>query len=110
MPSQITMADLKSALPDVTTPLQLPGLDQPVEITRDQWGIPHIRAESENDLFLAQGFATAQDRLWHMDADRHQALGRWAEFMGPSGLARDRLLRAAGMGRTAKLDYEAASR
>ena len=109
MPIKITAEDLKSALPDVTTPLHLLGLEQAVEIYRDQWGIPHIKAKSENDLFFGQGFATAQDRLWHMDADRHQALGRWAEFIGPSALARDRLLRAAGMGRTAKLDYEAAS-
>ena len=72
---QITIEDLKSALPDVTTPLRLPGLEQAVEIIRDPWGIPHIKAENERDLFFAQGFATAQDRLWQMDADRHQALG-----------------------------------
>ena len=106
---QIASEDLQAALPDVTTTLQLAGLEASVAIYRDRWGIPHIKAESENDLFFAQGFATAQDRLWHMDADRHQALGRWAELVGPGGLARDRLLRAAGMGRTAKLDYEAAS-
>jgi penicillin G amidase len=109
MPIQITTDDLKSALPDVTTTLRLPGLQKSVEICRDRWGVPHIKAENENDLFFAQGFATAQDRLWHMDADRHQALGRWAEFVGPSGISRDRLLRAAGMGRTAKLDYDASS-
>ncbi len=109
MPTQITTEDLKAALPDVSTSLAFQGLEKPVELYRDQWGIPHIKAENENDLFFAQGFATAQDRLWHMDADRHQALGRWSEFVGSSGLARDRLLRAAGMGRTAKLDYEAAS-
>lgn len=109
MLTQITAEDLKSALPDMTTSLHLQGLENPVELYRDPWGIPHIRAQNENDLFFAQGFATAQDRLWHMDADRHQALGRWSEFVGASGLPRDRLLRAVGMGRTAKLDYEAAS-
>ncbi len=108
MAVEITDSDLKAALPDVTSPMRLGGLETPVEVYRDRWGVPHIRAENERDLFFAQGFATAQDRLWHMDFDRHQALGRWAEFAGPDGVARDRLLRAAGMGRTAVLDYEAA--
>ena len=105
----ITDQDLHAALPNYKTPQHFPALEHPVTIHRDPWGIPHIQAESEADLFFAQGFATAQDRLWHMDFDRHQALGRWAELAGPSGLARDRLLRAAGMGRTAQLDYQASS-
>ena len=98
MPVRITEADLKAALPDVTTPVRLPGLSQPVAVYRDRWGIPHIRAENERDLFFAQGFVTAQDRLWHMDFDWRRALGRWAEWAGPAGVAQDRLLRAAGMG------------
>ncbi len=109
MPAKITAHDLKAALPDITSTIRTPELDKAVEVYRDRWGIPHIKAENEHDLFFSQGFATAQDRLWHMDFDRHQALGRWSEFAGPSGIARDNLLRAAGMGRTAKLDYEIAS-
>ncbi|NKB69914.1 MAG: hypothetical protein GKR89_22810 [Candidatus Latescibacteria bacterium] len=108
MPS-INAQDLSAALPDLTTPLTLAALHHPVDIYRDPWGIPHIRAQDEHDLFFAQGFTTAQDRLFHMDFDRHQALGRWAEWAGPQGLDRDRLLRAAGMGRTAQLDYQCAS-
>ncbi|HAA78705.1 TPA: penicillin acylase family protein, partial [Candidatus Latescibacteria bacterium] len=76
---------------------------------RDQWGIPHIKAENETDLFFAQGYVTAQDRLWHMDADRFRALGRWSEIVGESGLSQDRFLRSAGMGRTARLDYDGCS-
>ena len=109
MPARLTPEALRAALPDLESEQRLDGLEGRVTIYRDRWGIPHIRAECEADLFLAQGFATAQDRLWHMDFDRHQALGRWAEFAGPAGLERDRLLRAAGMGRTARLDYAAAS-
>ncbi len=101
--------DFTAALPDVTGTVELPGLEASVTVHRDRWGIPHIRAETEHDLFLAQGFVTAQDRLWQMDCDRVQALGRWAEFAGPEGVEQDRLLRAAGMGRTAKKDYEIAS-
>ena len=104
----ITRQDLRASLPDVESTQRCPALQTSVTIHRDPWGIPHIKAASEPDLFFAQGFATAQDRLWHMDFDRHQALGRWSEFAGAAGLARDRLLRAAGMGRTAQLDYAAA--
>ncbi|MDE0299864.1 MAG: penicillin acylase family protein [Candidatus Poribacteria bacterium] len=109
MDAKITENDLRSCLPDLTTTMRLPELGAAVDVYRDQWGIPHIRAESEADLFFAQGFVTAQDRLWHMDFDRHQALGRWSEYAGSGGVERDRLLRAAGMGRTAKLDYKLAS-
>jgi penicillin amidase len=93
MPSRITHADLQAALPDVTSTLHLSGLQQSVDICRDQWGVPHIRAESEHDAFFAQGFVTAQDRLWHMDYDRHRALGRWAEWAGPAALPEDTLMR-----------------
>lgn len=109
MPALLTPQDLRAALPDVQRTLRLPGLEKPVEICRDPWGIPHIRAAVERDLFFAQGFATAQDRLWQMDFDRRQALGRWAEWAGPAGVARDRLLRAADMGRAAQADCRAAS-
>ena len=94
----ISAQDLQAALPDLESTQCCEGLEKTVTIHRDPWGIPHIQAESEADLFFAQGFVTAQDRLWHMDLDRHQALGRWSEWAGSAGLARDRLLRAAGMG------------
>ena len=80
-----------------------------VEIYRDRWGIPHIKAQNEHDAFFAQGFATAQDRLWQMDFDRHQALGRLAELVGPDAVDQDRLHRVAGLGRTAQLDYALSS-
>lgn len=105
----VTEDQLKSALPDLTSAMLMDALQADVTVHRDPWGIPHIQAENENDLFVAQGFVTAQDRLWHMDYDRHRALGRWAEWVGESGVDQDRLMRAAGMGRTAKLDYEACS-
>ncbi len=87
--------------------MRFAALQSPVEVYRDPWGIPHIKAESEADLFFAQGFVTAQDRLWHMDYDRVRALGRWAEYVGTRAVGHDRLMRTAGMGRTSKLDYEA---
>ncbi len=109
MSSRITHADLQAALPDVTSTLHLPGLQQPVEICRDAWGIPHIRAENEHDAFFAQGFVTAQDRLWHMDYDRHRALGRWAEWAGPAALPEDRLMRTFRLARAARADWQVSS-
>ena len=70
MPGSITDADLKAALPDVTSAQSFAGLDGPITIYRDEWGIPHVKAESEHDAFFGQGFVTAQDRLWHMEYDR----------------------------------------
>ena len=105
----MTEADLQAALPDLISTIHAPGLDQAVEVVRDGWGIPHIRAAGTHDAFFAQGFATAQDRLWHMDYDRHRALGRWAEFAGESGLAEDRLMRRFDVERAAKADLDASS-
>ena len=109
MSSRITHADLQAALPDVTSTLRMPGLQQPVAICRDAWGIPHIRAENEHDAFFAQGFVTAQDRLWHMDYDRHRALGRWAEWAGPAALPEDRLMRTFRLERAARADWHVSS-
>jgi penicillin amidase len=101
----ITHADLEAALPDMKSTFTFPSLKAPVTIYRDRWGIPHIRAETEHDLFFAQGFATAQDRLFHMDYDRMRCQGRWAEYAGPRALQQDRLLRRRRLDRIAKADY-----
>ena len=102
-------ADLKAALPDLTSTVRAGGLDQPVEVVRDGWGVPHIRAQTKQDAFFAQGFVTAQDRLWHMDYDRHRALGRWSEFVGKSAIAEDRLMRTFDLERAAKADLAVSS-
>ena len=105
----ITQAHLRAALPDVTATIHARGLEQPVEVVRDEWGIPHIRARTEHDAFFAQGFVTAQDRLWHMDYDRHRALGRWSELVGEAGLAEDQLMRKFGVERAARADFNVSS-
>jgi len=105
----ITQEDLVAALPDLESAIRAPGLDQPVEVFRDRWGVPHVRAATAHDAFFAQGFVTAQDRLWHMDYDRHRALGRWAEFAGERGLGEDRLMRTFGVESAAKADYSVSS-
>ena len=75
------------------------GLRQPVEILRDRWGISHIFAKSEHDLFFAQGFSAARDRLFQLELWRRQATGTLAEIEGPRALTADfgaRLLRYRG--------------
>src|SRR5688572_22485092 len=70
--------------------VQLAGLSQPVEILRDRWGINHIYAQNEPDLFFAQGYAAAKDRLFQFEVWRRQATGTVAEILGPRELTRDR--------------------
>ena len=71
-----------------------PGLRQPVEILRDRWGVPHIYAQTVEDLFFAQGYITATDRLFQIDLWRRIGTGTLAEALGPSAIDRDRLARA----------------
>src|SRR5580704_14344866 len=72
----------------------LPGLRKPVEILRDRWGVPHIYAQTVDDLFFAQGYITARDRLFQIDLWRRIGTGKLAEALGPSAIDRDRLARA----------------
>lgn len=69
---------------------RLAGLTQPVEIIRDRWGINHIYAQNEADLFFAQGYAAARDRLFQFEVWRRQATGTVAEILGPRETQRDR--------------------
>ncbi|MBM3534377.1 MAG: penicillin acylase family protein [Alphaproteobacteria bacterium] len=69
------------------------GLGEPAEIIVDRWGIPHIYAKSEHDVFLAQGFNAARDRLWQIDLWRRRGLGLLSEAFGPAYVAKDRAAR-----------------
>jgi penicillin amidase len=69
------------------------GVHQTVEILRDRWGVPHIYASNTEDLFFAQGFITAKDRLFQIDLWRRIGTGKLAEVLGPSALPRDRIAR-----------------
>ena len=79
--------------------LEIPGLREPVEILRDRWGIAHIYARNEHDLFLAQGYNVARDRLFQLELWRRRATGTLAEIQGPRALPGDigaRLLQFRG--------------
>jgi len=73
--------------------IAVPGLSGPAMITIDRWGIPHIAAANRPDLFFAQGFNVARDRLWQIDLWRKRGLGRLAANFGPGYLEQDRASR-----------------
>jgi len=92
-------ARAKAALAPLAGDVVLDGLDEPVEVIRDRWGVAHVYAKTLDDLFFAQGFVAAQDRLWQLELWRRTAEGRLAEIAGPSAVGRDtfaRLLRYRG--------------
>lgn len=98
-----------AALPQLDGTLRATGLQQKVTITRDKHGVPAIEATNLPDLFFAQGYVTAQDRLWQMDIMRRFALGRVAEVVGPDGLAHDKQQRILGIAQVAYRAAEALS-
>lgn len=90
------------SFPQVEGEIQVAGLDGPVDVYRDSYGIPHVYASTHHDLFFAQGFVHAQDRFWQMDFWRHQSAGRLSELLGKSLVETDQFLRTLGWERVAK--------
>src|SRR5882724_1074753 len=98
-PPDSVMGRARAALAKTNGELRLAGLKKPVEVFRDPWGVPHIFAQNQDDLFFAQGFVAAQDRLWQMEMWRRAAEGTLSEVVGPSAIEKDkfaRLLRYRG--------------
>ncbi len=79
---------------------------QSVTIQRDDWGIPHVFAESDEDLFFGFGYATAQDRLFQLDYLRRRALGQLAQVLGPEGLELDLVARTVGLHLIAEQEWK----
>ncbi|MBM3709464.1 MAG: penicillin acylase family protein [Actinobacteria bacterium] len=100
----------RKRLPQINGELSLQGLIKKVEIIRDRWGIPHIYADNLHDLFFAQGFTHAQDRLWQMEIFRRTAVGKLSELFGEIALETDRASRTFGFNRIGKIDLESASK
>jgi penicillin amidase len=95
------IAALRRPLPRTNGQITLPGIRTAVEIRRDRWGVPHIYAEHNEDLFAALGYVHAQDRLWQMEMHRRIGHGRLAEIFGPAALDSDRFIRTLGFSRIA---------
>ena len=93
---------LRQSLAQTQGTIRIDGLKAPVELLRDAYGIPHIRASSIEDAYFGLGFAHAQDRLWQMEMSRRIAAGRLSEIVGASGLDTDRFLRTLGVRRAAE--------
>ena len=92
---------MRAALPQIDGSIRVAGLSAPVTVSRDAQGVPSIQAASLDDLLFAQGFVTAGDRLWQMDALRRHASGELAEILGPRLVAHDRLQRYLQVGAAA---------
>lgn len=97
---------VRRSFPQTNGDISISGLEHPVEILRDSFGVAHIYADSEHDLFFAQGFIHAQERFWQMDFWRHISAGRLAEMFGESQIETDRFLRTLGWARVAQQELE----
>ena len=93
---------VRAALPQVDGTVHLAGLANPVIVTYDPLGVPHIAASSLSDLLFAQGYITAQDRLWQMDMTRRYASGELSAVLGPEYVKIDREQRILGLRQVAE--------
>ncbi|MDD8019828.1 MAG: penicillin acylase family protein [Acidobacteriota bacterium] len=88
---------LRSSRPGEKASLVMQGLQSEVLVTWDRWGVPYLRAQNEEDLFLAAGYIQARERLWQMELLRRLARGRLAEIVGEAGLPYDIRTRVLGL-------------
>ncbi|WP_336208195.1 penicillin acylase family protein [Nonomuraea sp. LPB2021202275-12-8] len=100
--SAVVAYTVRQSFPQLEGTLRLPGLTGNVEVYRDKSGIPHIYADTSEDLFLAQGFVHAQDRFWEMDFRRHVTSGRLSELFGAATLDNDKAIRTMGWRKVAE--------
>ena len=89
--------------------IKTPGLQKPVRVLRDRWGVAHIYAQNQHDLFFAQGYVVAQDRLFQMELWKRSGQGRLAEVLGPEALGRDKFARLLRYRGDMKAEYESYS-
>lgn len=99
-------AYINRSLAQIEGELHIEGLQSPVEVVRDENGVPHISAQNEHDLFVAQGYIQAQDRMFQMDMARRQASGKLSEVVGEAALEQDKYFRTLGLRRAAEESFE----
>lgn len=97
---------LRASLPQVDGAITVAGLENEIEIIRDENAVPHIYAQSDDDAFYALGFLHAQDRLWQLEINRRIAAGRLSEILGAGALDTDKFLRTLGVYRAAQKAYD----
>ncbi|MDR0270523.1 penicillin acylase family protein [Paenibacillus sp.] len=98
---------VNKSLPVIKGELNISGLEKEVTVWRDTSGVPHIEAQNEHDLYIAQGYITAQDRLFQMDLSRRQASGQLSEVVGAKALDRDKFFRTFRLRRAAEASLDA---
>ena len=96
---------VRASFPQTGGSLSVPGLASPVQVVRDNWGVPQIYAETSADLYFAQGFVHSQDRFWEMDFRRHITSGRLSEMFGEGQVKTDKVLRTMGWRRVAEREF-----
>ncbi|MFF2960504.1 penicillin acylase family protein [Streptomyces sp. NPDC057963] len=101
-----SVSTVRASYPQTTGSLKLDGLDGTVDVKRDSYGIPQLYADSDADLFRAQGFVQAQDRFWEMDVRRHMTAGRLSEMFGSGQVETDSFLRTLGWRKVAQEEYD----
>src|SRR5579862_1594269 len=99
----------RQSLAVVSGHLKISGLRQPVRVLRDRWGVAHIYAQNQHDLFFAQGLVAAQDRLFQMEMWKRAGQGRLAEILGAKFLPRDINARALRYRGDMRAEYESYS-
>ncbi|MFE7775711.1 penicillin acylase family protein [Streptomyces sp. NPDC057445] len=100
------VSTVRASFPQTTGTIELKGLGAPVDVKRDANGIPQIYADSDEDLFKAQGYVHAQDRFWEMDVRRHVTAGRLSEMFGSDQVDTDAFLRTLGWRKVAQEEYD----
>ncbi|RPH34625.1 hypothetical protein EHM92_07730, partial [bacterium] len=94
--------EIRKSFPRTEGTVVVAGLADPVEITRDEYGVPVIEARNNHDLMFSLGYAHAQDRLWQMDVTRRLGQGRLSELLGDVTVPFDRMFRIVGIRRIAE--------
>jgi penicillin amidase len=102
----IVRAQMRKAWPQTSGTIQVDGLNQAVEVLRDEYGVAHIYGSTEEDLFFTQGYVHAQERFWQMEFQRRTGAGRLSEIFGEATLSTDRYLRHFGFYGLAQRAYD----
>lgn len=97
---------MRKSLPVTTGTETISSLTSPVNAYRDKNGVPHIVAKNLKDLYMAQGYVTAQERMFQMDLSRRQASGQLSEVIGEKTVEKDRFFRTMGLRRAAEASFE----
>lgn len=97
------------SLPKIEGTIELANLEEDVVVTTDEHGVPHIKAKNDHDLFVAQGYIQAQNRIVQMELSRRQASGTLSEIVGEATVENDKYFRTLGLRRAAEKSYDSYS-